>query len=45
VTPFFHEAYFAACFFFFGPMNALTIYILWKEKRIERELQAEIRKA
>jgi hypothetical protein len=39
ITPYFHEAFAMSCFFFLGPMNALTAYTVWKEKAVERELQ------
>lgn len=41
--PFLRDAYFALCLVYLGPLNAFTVYILQKEKKIERELQAELR--
>jgi hypothetical protein len=41
--PFFLESFFALCVFYLVPVNAFTFYLLWREKKIERELQAELR--
>jgi hypothetical protein len=44
-VPFLREAHWVMCFFFLGPMNAFSAYIVWREKKTERELQAELRPA
>lgn len=43
LTPIFREAFVVTCFILIFPMNAFWAYIVWKEKSVERELQAEIR--
>jgi hypothetical protein len=42
VTPFFREACAVVCFVLLVPMNAFTAYILWRERRIESQLQIEL---
>ncbi len=42
VTPYFHWACIVVCFVYLVPMNALTVYILRKERSLERSLQADL---
>jgi phosphatidylglycerophosphate synthase len=44
ITPYFQGAIFVVWVFFLVPQNAFTAYIVWKEKRIERALQAELKR-
>jgi hypothetical protein len=44
VTPWFRGAFGAVCLFFLGPQNLFTAYVMWKERRIERALQAELKR-
>jgi hypothetical protein len=41
VTPLYPYACVVVCFIYLGPMNLLTAYVAWKERQIERALQAD----
>ena len=45
VAPYFPEAFALTCLFFLGPLNALTAYTVFREKAVERELQAAFQEA
>lgn len=42
-TPFYRGSELVLCGFLVGPMNLMTAYLFFREKRIERELQATFR--
>jgi hypothetical protein len=43
LTPIFREAFIVMCCILLLPMNAFWAYVAWKERFVERDLQAEIR--